>query len=183
MEGREELPCREELSIQLDKDQGSYRMNFEQLELARVEAQERDYAKRPDDGLFEELSLSMSHGTDGSEQIETRHDILMQFLFEGVALEPFPTLDPQREFTREEKLILYHRAGGACQLSHNRTVCGRQVPFDEAAIDHIMPYSRGGKNSAHEWSVCCPALQYCSGNRDDFDPAKACLLIRETAPS
>ena len=31
----------------------------------------------------------------------------MQFLFAGVALEPLPALDPQRDFSHEEKLILY----------------------------------------------------------------------------
>jgi hypothetical protein len=50
----------------------------------------------------------MSYGTDGSEKIGARHNILTQFLFEGVALDLRPQLDPARLFSFEEKLILYH---------------------------------------------------------------------------
>jgi hypothetical protein len=166
-----------------DTDLPMIRTNFERLDVARLEALERDYAKRPDDNLFEELSLSMSYGTDGSEKIETRHDILMQFLFEGVNLEPLPTLDPQRDFTHEEKLILYHRVGGACQLSYNGITCGRKVPFDEAAIDHVVPHSRGGKTQLANGRYAARPCNIARGTRDDFDPKTECLLTRETFPS
>ena len=67
----------------------------------------------------------MSYGTDGSEKIEARHDILTQFLFEGVQLALKPQVDPNRLFSFEEKLILYHLAGGRCRLAANGGVpCG-----------------------------------------------------------
>ena len=104
------------------------RDNFVKLDVARCEAMNRDYENAGDD-VFAELSLSMSHGTDGSEKIETRHDILMQFLFDDVALALIPKLDPQRGFTREEKLILFHRSGGKCQLSCKGKECCGQFPL------------------------------------------------------
>jgi hypothetical protein len=158
-----------------DADLPRIRANFKQLEIARIEARDRDYERRPEDDLFEELSLSMSHGTDGSEKIETRHDILLQFLFAGVALEPRPELDTQRDFSHEEKLILYHRANGTCQLSYNGVICGRKVPFEEAAIDHVMPHSRGGKTELTNGRYAHRKCNIARGTRDDFDPATACL--------
>ncbi len=120
------------------------RDNFESLDVHRLQAGQRDYNNKPEDELLEDLSLSMSYGTDGSEKIESRHNILAQFLFEGVTLESVPHLDPTRLFTYEEKLILYHLSGGRCQLSCSGVVCSRDVPFEEAAIDHINPHSQGG---------------------------------------
>jgi hypothetical protein len=85
----------------------------------RLQAATRDYSDKPNDEQLEELSPSMLYSTDGSEKIEARHDILAQFLFDGVALNPIPQLDPTRLFAQEEKLILYQLTGGRCQLSHN----------------------------------------------------------------
>lgn len=106
---------------------------------------------------------------------------LLQFLFAGVALEPLPALDPQRDFSHEEKLILYHRANGTCQLSYNGVICGRKVPFEEAAIDHVVPHSRGGKTELTNGRYACRKCNIARGTCDDFDPATACLLRAELA--
>ena len=121
----------------------------------------------------------MSYGTDGSEKIEARHEILAQFLFEGVALNLKPQLDPTRVFSFEEKLILYHLAGGKCQLSANGIPCGRVVPFEEAAIDHIMPHSKGGKTELCNGRYTASSCNIARGIRDDFDPATECLSLRQ----
>jgi hypothetical protein len=163
-----------------DAELPKIKSNFERLDVARCEAMGRDYSAAADD-VFNELSLSMSHGTDGSEKMETRHDILMQFLFDGVALTLLPKLDPQRDFTYEEKLILYHRAGGRCQLSCNGKVCGRPVPFDEAAIDHIVPHSKGGKTELANGRYAARSCNIARGARDDFDPATQCCYLKQPA--
>ncbi len=154
------------------------RDNFARLDVARCEAMNRDY-KDAGDEVFAELSLSMSHGTDGSEKIETRHDILMQFLFDGVSLTPIPKLDPQRAFTHEEKLILFHRSGGKCQLSCGGKECGRAVPFEEAAIDHIVPHSKQGKTELANGRYAARSCNIARGARDDFDPATQCCYLKQ----
>jgi hypothetical protein len=151
------------------------RENFESLNVRRIEAGKRDYDETPNDEPLEELSLSMSYGTDGSEKIEARHNILAQFLFDGVALSPLPQLDPTRLFSYEEKLILYHLAGGKCQFSRNGVVCGRAVPFDEGANDHINPHGMGGKTELANGRYVSRACNIARGIRDDFDPATECL--------
>ena len=156
--------------------------NFEQLNVARLEAGKRDYVK-PEDANLQDLSVSMSHGTDGSEGIETRHDILMQFLFDKVGLQPLPKLDPPRDFSHEEKLILYHRAGGLCQLAFQGSACDRPIDFDVAAIDYIVPYSKGGRTELTNGRYCARSCNIARGTRDDFDPAKNCCLLKDTAPA
>ncbi len=157
------------------------RVNFERLDAQRLLAREREYGDKPNDEPFEELSISMSYGTDGSEKIQARHDILSQFLFEGATLEPRLQLDPNRLFSYEEKLILYHLAGGKCQLSLNGVPCGRAVPFDIAAIDHIVPHSKGGKTELSNGRYTAGACNIARGVRNDFDPTTECLVVRQVA--
>jgi hypothetical protein len=160
-----------------DSELSKVRANFEALDVRRMEAADRDYVGGPDDEELGALSRSMSHGTDGFEMIETRHNILTQFIFEGVTLTPLPELDAQRAFTNEEKLILYQRAGGRCQLSCGGRICGRSIPFDEAAIDHVVPHSRGGKTELANGRYAGRSCNIARGVRDDFDPEKECCLL------
>jgi HNH endonuclease len=150
------------------------RENFESLDDARLQAMSRNYSDKPADEVYDELSDSMSRGTDGAERIGDRHDILSQFLFKGVPLVPYPTLDPKRQFTHEEKLIVWRKDKGRCQLGHDDHICGRQIPFDDAAVDHIIPYSKGGKTTIENGRVAYRSCNIARGNRDDFDPGNMC---------
>ncbi|MGD9851059.1 MAG: HNH endonuclease family protein [Nitrospirales bacterium] len=153
------------------------RENFEKLDLARLEAQERDYRDKPDDEIYSELSLAMSRGNTGLEGISIRHRIVCQYLFEGVTLKEYPNLDTKRNFTEEEKLILYHRAKGCCQLSINGKECGRPLSFDDPVIDHILPHSREGRTSLENGRVAFKSCNIARGVREDFDPGKNCHLL------
>jgi len=161
-----------------EADYPKIKANFERLNIARLEAAQRDN-NAPGDDIFAELSLSMSHGTDGSEKMETRHEILTQFLFEGVALQLRPSLDPQRGFTYEEKLILFHRAGSKCQLAHGGRTCGRMVPFEEAAVDHIFPHSSGGRTELSNGRYAAQSCNIARGARDDFNPQTDCCFLKD----
>jgi hypothetical protein len=153
------------------------RENFEKLDIARLEALERDYGNKPDDDIYSELSLAMSRGNTGLDGISTRHRIICQYLFEAVTLKEYPNLDPQRNFTEEEKLILYHRARGCCQLALNGKECARPLSFDDAVIDHILPHSREGRTMLENGRVAFKSCNIARGTRDDFNPEKDCHLI------
>ena len=154
------------------------RENFEKLDDARLVAMDRDFCEDAD-SIFSSLTQSMSRGTDGSDGISTRHDILSQFIFEGVSLVPYPNLDPVRNFTHEEKLIIYRRAGGVCQLEHDGTVCGRPLDFDDTSVDHVIPHSKGGKTELSNGRIAYKACNIARNNRDDFDPSTMCHLLPE----
>jgi hypothetical protein len=151
--------------------------NFVRLDQSRLEAMNREYSVTGDD-LYEDLSQSMSRGTDGSEQISARYRILTQFLFDGVALKPSAALDPQRCFTYEERLILYRRAGGKCQLGCNGSLCGREVDFDDGVVDHIKPHSQGGLTTLDNGRYANKRCNTARGVRDDFDPKTDCCLLQ-----
>ena len=149
------------------------RDNFERMDIERIEARERDYSK-PGDKKFEDLSLAMSRGNLGVEAITTRHKIIGLFLFNGVNLVERPRLDPKRSFTFEEKLLLYYKSGGKCQLEHNGIVCNREIDFDDAVVDHIIPHSLGGRTELSNGRIAHKACNIARGNRKDFDPQKDC---------
>jgi|GEM_PF-1667713 len=165
------------LTYDIPEDQyPKIRQNFEKTDVARLEAMERDYAQSDDD-VYEDLSLAMSRGNTGVDGISTRHDVIGRFLFDGVQLAERPGLDPQRNFTHEEKLILYHRSKGRCQLEHNGRVCGRTLPFDNAVVDHITPHSKGGKTQLANGRIAYKFCNIARSNRDDFNPETDCHLI------
>ena len=129
------------ITYDIPEDQyGKIRDNFEKLDVTRLEAMDRDYTG-PDDQTFEDLSLAMSHGNLGIDGISTRHDIIGQYLFQDVSLREHLDLDPLRNFSHEEKLLLYHRSKGCCQLDYGGAECGRAIKFDDSVVDHIMPHS------------------------------------------
>jgi hypothetical protein len=165
------------LTYDIPADQYSrIRENFENLDVARIEARDRDYSQ-PEDDLFEDLSLAMSRGNTGVDGISTRHDVVGQFLFDGVNLEERPELDPQRNFSHEEKLILYHRAQGRCQLDQQGAVCGRAVTFDDAVVDHVVPHSKGGRTELANGRIAFKSCNIARGNRDDFNPESDCHMV------
>jgi hypothetical protein len=158
------------------------RDNFERLDVARIEAMDRDY-ERSDDEMYEDLSLAMSRGNTGLDGISTRHDIIGRFLFDGVNLNGHPNLDPQRNFSHEEKLIVYHRAKRLCQLEHGGKVCGRAVSFDDAVVDHITPHSRGGTTELANGRIAYKSCNNARSARDDFNPETECHLAAAQQPS
>lgn len=151
------------------------RSNFEKLDAARMEAMTRGYNKGKDE-IYEDLSLAMSRGNLGTEALMKRHEIIGLYLFDNVVLKEIPKLDPKRNFTFEEKLLLYHRSGGKCQLEHNGKVCGRSIDFDDAVVDHIKPHSLGGKTELSNGRIAYNLCNIARGNRNNFDPKKDCHL-------
>jgi len=164
------------VTYSIDQDQFPLiRKNFENLDIVRLEAMNRDY-KQVEDEIFQDLSLAMSRGNTGVEGISTRHDIIGRFLFNGIDLKELPNLDPKRNFTHEEKLILYHRAQGCCQLEHNRIFCNRAVEFDDAVVDHIIPHSREGRTELSNGRIAYKLCNISRGNCDNFNPETECQL-------
>lgn len=151
--------------------------NFLELDMNRLSARNRDYSKGVEDDIYEDLSISMSSGTDGADAIISRHDIITQYLFKDINIIPLPTLDPKRIFTYEEKLILFRKANGLCELECNGQKCGRELNFDEAVIDHIVPHSKLGKTEISNGRLAYNLCNIARGNRDEFDHSTMCHKI------
>ena len=160
-------------------------INFENLDHRRLEAMQREYTDASDQ-IYEDLSWSMSRGTDGADAISMRYEVLTQLLFQEVELIPLPSLDSSRNFSNEEKLILFYRVKGRCQLQNNGKICSRVVAFDDAVVDHIQPHSFGGKTAIENGRIAYSRCNISRGNKDKFDPQKDCLMepvLQMTNPS
>lgn len=91
---------------------------------------------------------------DSRNSIERRFNIILTKF-----LEFNPTLlpkDPNRNFNYWEKLAIYYRDKGLCQLKVTENCKGKTL-FDEGTADHKIPHSKGGRTIIKngQWS-CNP---------------------------
>ncbi len=95
----------------------------------------------------------ISHSTDSSDSIRARMEFLLRDL-----LTCYPELalkDSQREFSHPQKLAIYRRDQGYCQL---KLKCnGEKVEWDNWHCDHKIAHSRGGQTTVTNGQVACPA--------------------------
>ncbi len=100
-----------------------------------------------------------SHSTDAQDSIQWRHDYLLRKFFKAVPnIEQF---DNQRLFTHEQRLAIYRRDAGLCQL---RLRCsGEKCEWDAWEADHIIPWSQGGKTIVENGQVACGACNAAKG--------------------
>lgn len=69
--------------------------------------------------------------------------------------------DDQRLFSSEQRLAIFRRDGGACQV---RLRCGgARCEWDAWQADHRTPWSVGGKTTVENGQVACPACNAAKG--------------------
>ena len=95
----------------------------------------------------------ISHSTDSGDSIRFRLDFMLRNL-----LTAFPDLarkDNQRDFTSQQKLAVFRRDNGLCQV--HLKCDGVKITWDEWHCDHRIPWSKGGKTSVENAQVSCPS--------------------------
>jgi hypothetical protein len=101
----------------------------------------------------------ISHSTDAAESIRWRMEFLTRNLLEFV-----PTLsrkDNQRDFTHIQKLAIFRRDKGICQL---KLKCdGIKLTWDDWHCDHITPWSKGGHTIVKNGQVACSTCNLSKG--------------------
>jgi len=127
------------------------------------EKQRRDQEAKPEDEADPEWIAykdKISHSTDSAESIRWR----MEFMFRNL-LETIPALprkDNQREFTHLQKITIFRRDKGICQL---RLKCDRvKLTWDDWHCDHILPWSKGGRTTVENGHVACSPCNLAKGN-------------------
>ena len=102
----------------------------------------------------------ISHSTDSSESIRWR----MEFMLTNI-LEKYSGLsrkDNQRNFSHVQKLAVFRRDKGICQL---KLKCkGVKLTWDDWHCDHKVPWSAGGKTTVDNAQVACTACNLAKGN-------------------
>ena len=131
---------------------------FIDFEIARREQE----AKSEDEASPEWVSYKekISHSTDATDSIRHRMEFMLRNL-----LETFPTLsrkDNQRDFTYVQKLAVFRRDKGICQLCIKCN--GEKLTWDDWQCDHITPWSKGGKTTVKNGQVSCASCNLSKGN-------------------
>lgn len=81
-------------------------------------------------------SEALSRSSDGRERIQYRHDMLLREWL--LYLPELALKDNQRNFTPEQRMAIYRRDKGICQL------CGQAVELEDFEADHIVAHAQGG---------------------------------------
>lgn len=129
------------------------------IEFESVRRLEED---RPEDqrdlGLVEYRRLT-SQSTDTEESIRGRVETLERSFFSAYPdIEP---IDAIRDFSHEQRLAIFRRDKGFCQL---KIRCeGARVNWESWHADHKVPHSRGGKTTVSNGQLACPACNTSKG--------------------
>lgn len=126
------------------------------------EAVRRDETAKPQDEADAEwitYNGKISHSTDAVDSIRFRMEFMLRHL-----LQKFPSLarkDGQRGFTHMQKLAVFRRDGGHCQV---KLKCeGIRLTWDDWHCDHKIPHSKGGKTTVDNAQVSCSACNLTKG--------------------
>ncbi len=101
-----------------------------------------------------------SHSTDAVDSLAWRHEFLLRKFFEAVP--NIELKDDQRLFTHEQRLAIYRRDGGICQLAIKCD--GDKCEWDAWAADHIKAWSKGGKTTVENGQIGCVACNCAKGD-------------------
>jgi hypothetical protein len=101
----------------------------------------------------------ISQSTDSEESINARLDFFERRFFDAVPdIEP---KDPQRGFSHEQRLAIFRRDSGVCQL---KLRCdGVKAGWDHWHADHKIAHSKGGKSVVSNGQVACPDCNFAKG--------------------
>ena len=93
----------------------------------------------------------MSRTTDGQDSVEYRTKVLLTRLLKDIP--DLVPLDPQRTFSHEQRIAIFRRDEGVCQV---RVKCeGVKCHWDHWHADHKIAWSNGGKTTVANGQVSC----------------------------
>lgn len=73
-------------------------------------------------------------------------------------------LDPQRNFTKDIKDELYRRSPRCAHVSDDGTRCA-ESSYNKLEVDHIIPWSKGGRTKLDNAQLLCKSHNTSKGNR------------------
>ena len=121
-----------------------------------------------DENDMDVLYFSESRQMNGKE-IATRDRIIRQAFFE-YAMDKghnMLTKDERRAFNEAEKIKIYRRDNGLCQicLKQGKPEVEARVAWSEYDADHVLPHSKGGQTLVVNAQVLCRYHNQQKGNR------------------
>ena len=115
----------------------------------------------------------ISHSTDSEDSIRWRMEFMLKDL---LFRQPQIRLkDPQRGFTSQQRLAVFRRDGGVCQL---QILCdGAELRWDDWHCDHLVPWTAGGASSVENARAACSPCNLSKGSTILDEPARDETLV------
>ncbi len=105
--------------------------------------------------VYREYLMTVQQATDEVSQRRTRERILR-----GILGSLFARKDSQRGFTAEQRRIIWNRT-----TSSKCRSCSASLNWSNFTIDHIDPYSKGGKSRLDNAAVLCRSCNSSKGKK------------------
>ena len=123
--------------------------------------QQEDLAEEQRDYELVDYRRLTSQSTDADESIRKRLEILEKRFF--VTVPDLVPLDEQRDFKHEQRLAIYRRDKGICQLAIKCE--GEKLGWNDWHADHVLPFTEGGRTTVANGQVTCAACNTSKGKR------------------
>ena len=128
----------------------------------KFETIRRDQELKAEDEIDSEWASykeKISHSTDSSDSIRWRMEFMLRNLLE---LHPhILRKDNQRSFTTVQRLAIFRRDKGSCQL---KLKCeGIKLTWDDWHCDHFVPWTTGGQTTVENGRAACTACNLSKG--------------------
>ncbi len=99
------------------------------------------------DEFYTHYGTRVRNNADRGETIRLRHAFFMRWLQRHIKFVP---IDTKRKFDWIQREYIYLMSDGVCAYAKDKDFCGdgARIPFDEASVHHVLPYSAGGKTES-----------------------------------
>lgn len=121
-----------------------------------IDFHQRWRSRKEDD---RDIILFSDNRQQTANQVEVRQRVLRQLFFEyaGQKGHEMLTKDEQRAFSEAERIAIYRRDNGLCQLcvAEGKPEAECSVSWKEYDADHVVPHVRGGRTEVANAQVLC----------------------------
>ena len=112
--------------------------------------------KKEDD---KDIVIFSDNRQQSANEIETRHRVIRQAFFEYARDHNIDilTTDDRRAFTEAERIAIYRRDNGLCQICVREGKPEKEcrVSWSEYDADHVIPHAKGGATDVENAQVLC----------------------------
>ena len=121
------------------------------IEFESERARQENLPEEQRDIHLVEYRRLISQSTDSEESVRARLETMERSFFS--TFPEIETRDMQRTFTHEQRLAIFRRDSGLCQVKLK--CAGERVVWDHWHADHKVPHVKGGKTTVANGQVAC----------------------------
>ena len=132
---------------------------------AEFEKHRHSVTHQEDSELYD-YTLAVLQRTGSVAAQKIRRETLLKDLLK--AMPNLKLLDDQRQFTHEQRLVIFNRSNGRCVNPDDNPDCVETCTWENWHADHIVPHSAGGPTTVENGQLLCPR---CNLKKSDNMPS------------